>query len=100
MNRHPLVLNPNRINHRHPLRRKPRSAMQLRREHLQLLEDNQALIYVRDDKRELEEKLRSPRKDPWATVDLLGSNGGKLKTEGMDRDPWATSVPEMRFRLG
>jgi len=33
-------------------------------------------------------------------VDLLGSNGGKLKTEGMDRDPWATGVREMRVRQG
>jgi len=55
---------------------------------------------VRDDKRELEEKLRSPHKDPWARVDLLGLNRGKLKTEGMDHDPWATSVPEMRVRRG
>ena len=49
------------------------------------MEDDQALIDVRDDKRELEEKLHSPHKDPWARVDLLGSNGGKLKTEGGPR---------------
>jgi len=75
------------------------SAVQQRLLHIEILEDDLALEHVRDQRRELEEKLRSPRKDPWARIDLLGSNGGKPWAEGMDRDPYAAYVPQMRVRL-
>ena len=57
------------MNHKHPNRRPPMTDLALKKERLEIMEQDQFLSYTKDAKKELSEKLNSATKDPYATVD-------------------------------